>query len=74
MQSIGGLNQTVETPYSHIVVLEDLMVPMRDGTRLAADVYRPATDAVPEQKPLPALLCGGWYDSYTRATLDTFMA
>jgi uncharacterized protein len=42
--------------YGHLVVLEDLLVPMRDGVRLAADVYRPATDGIPEKRPLPALL------------------
>lgn len=45
-----------DAPYSHIVVFEDLMVPMRDGIRLAADIYRPAREGVPEEKPLPALL------------------
>lgn len=32
------------------------MVPMRDGIRLAADVYRPGVAGTPEAKPLPALL------------------
>ncbi|MBI3979990.1 MAG: CocE/NonD family hydrolase [Chloroflexi bacterium] len=36
-----------------VVVAKDLMVPMRDGTRLATDVYRPAVDGevVPGQFP-----------------------
>ncbi|MGH7774192.1 MAG: CocE/NonD family hydrolase [Candidatus Binatia bacterium] len=42
--------------YSHIVVLEDIMVPMRDGVRLASDVYRPALEGVPAGEPLPTLL------------------
>lgn len=45
-----------DAPYSDIVVLEDLMVPMRDGIRMAADVYRPAREGIPEEKPLPVLL------------------
>ena len=32
------------------------MVPMRDGIRLATDVYRPARDGVPVAEPLPVLL------------------
>lgn len=32
------------------------MVPIRDGIRLAADIYLPAAEGVPEDKPLPALL------------------
>lgn len=29
---------------------------------------------VEEHPDVPVYLCGGWYDSYTRATLDTFVA
>src|SRR5579883_3189093 len=35
----------------------DLQIPMRDGARLAADLYRPRGDT-----PLPALLCRTIYD------------
>lgn len=45
-----------DTLYSHVVVFEDIMVPMRDGVRLTADVYRPAREGVPEDDPLPAVL------------------
>ncbi len=36
-----------------VVVSHDVMVPMRDGVRLAADLYRPAT---PEGEPVPGRL------------------
>ena len=31
----------------------DVMVPMRDGVRLATDIYRPASNGVPRAEPLP---------------------
>jgi putative CocE/NonD family hydrolase len=39
-------------PEPEVVVLGDLMIPMRDGVRLATDVYLPQSRA----EPLPALL------------------
>jgi putative CocE/NonD family hydrolase len=39
-----------------LVVERDVMVTMRDGIRLATDVYRPAKDGVPLPGPFPALL------------------
>jgi putative CocE/NonD family hydrolase len=35
---------------------ENLMVPMRDGVRLATDIYRPARGGVPVEEKLPVLL------------------
>ncbi|MGH2585029.1 MAG: CocE/NonD family hydrolase [Dehalococcoidia bacterium] len=35
---------------------DDVLVPMRDGVRLAADIYRPALDGRPAPGPFPALL------------------
>ena len=40
----------------------DVMVAMRDGVRLAADVYRPALDGRPAPGPFPALLERTPYD------------
>jgi putative CocE/NonD family hydrolase len=34
----------------------DVMIPMRDGIRLAADIHRPAHDGQPVAEPLPVLL------------------
>ena len=42
-------------------------VAMRDGVRLAVDVFRPTTDGAPVEEPLPAL----WtHARYHRASLD----
>jgi len=35
---------------------DDVLVPMRDGVRLAADIYRPALDGRPVPGPFPALV------------------
>src|SRR5512145_625204 len=35
---------------------ENLMIPMRDGVRLATDLYRPARDGRPVEEKLPVLL------------------
>lgn len=39
-----------------VVVHRDVMVAMRDGIRLAADIYRPAHDGRVVQAPLPVIL------------------
>ncbi len=39
-----------------VVVHRDVMLAMRDGIRLATDIYRPARDGVPAGKSLPVLL------------------
>ncbi|MBI1735854.1 MAG: CocE/NonD family hydrolase [Candidatus Rokubacteria bacterium] len=43
-------------PEYDVVVMKNVAVAMRDGTRLAADVYRPARDGAFVAGPLPALL------------------
>ena len=43
-------------PDYDVVVMKNVSVAMRDGTRLCADVYRPARDGAPVSEPLPALL------------------
>jgi putative CocE/NonD family hydrolase len=45
-----------------IVVARDVMVPMRDGVRLATDVYRPAANGEPLPGRFPALLGRTSYD------------
>ena len=47
-----------QAPDRYGVVLHagDVMVPMRDGVRLATDVYRPARGGVPVETPFPVLL------------------
>ena len=43
-------------PEYDVVVMKNVSVAMRDGTRLCADVYRPARDGAFVAEPLPALL------------------
>jgi putative CocE/NonD family hydrolase len=53
------------TPYG-IVVAKDVLVPMRDGIRLATDLYRPAREGEPEPGAFPTLLCRTPYDKTDR--------
>lgn len=43
---------------------QSIYVPVRDGTRLAVDIYRPMTPAGVEEKPLPVIF---YYARYWRA-------
>lgn len=47
---------TDRAPDSEFVVETNVMIPMRDGVRLAADVYRPAKDGRPIAGRFPTLL------------------
>ena len=49
-------------PEYGIVVAKDVMVPMRDGIRLATDIYRSARDGEPVPGPLPTILGRTSYD------------
>ena len=49
-----------------INLAKDLMVTMRDGTRLATDLYRPAQDGEPLAGPFPTILCRTPYDKTDR--------
>jgi uncharacterized protein len=53
--------RTQDTPFD-VVVMRDLMVPMRDGVRLATDVYLPARDGVPLPQRFPVILERTPYD------------
>jgi putative CocE/NonD family hydrolase len=50
------------SPQSDVARELDVMIPMRDGVRLATDIYRPANAGVPTADPLPALLQRTPYD------------
>lgn len=50
------------TPPADVHVTRDVMVTMRDGVRLAMDIYRPAVAGVPIATPLPVLLERTPYD------------
>ena len=45
-----------------VVLHRDVMIPMRDGTRLATDIYRPGRDGRPQHAPLPVILERTPYD------------
>jgi putative CocE/NonD family hydrolase len=51
-----------EAPYEAVLFEADFKMPMRDGVRLASDIYRPATDGEPVAEPLPVLLQRTPYD------------
>jgi putative CocE/NonD family hydrolase len=43
-------------PKYDVVVSKDVMVPMRDGVRLACDIYRPALNGTPAEGKFPVIL------------------
>ncbi len=45
-----------------VVIAKDVMVPMRDGVRLATDIYYPARGGERERGPLPTILGRTSYD------------
>ena len=49
-------------PYEAIQVESNFMLPMRDGVRLATDVYRPGRDGAPVDERFPVLLHRTPYD------------
>ena len=57
------MKQESSLPEYGIVVAQDLMVPMRDGVRLATDLYRPANpDGSPVEGEFPVILGRTSYD------------
>ena len=48
--------ESAAPPYEAVQVEDNFMVPMRDGMRLATDVYRPARDGEPVDERFPVLL------------------
>ena len=55
-----------EAPFA-VAVTSDVMIPMRDGTRLATDLYQPSRDGTPAPGRFPALLMRTPYDKTLRA-------
>ena len=54
----------VSKPDHGVVIAQDIFVPMRDGVRLATDVYRPALDGEPVSGGFPVIL---WRTSYDKS-------
>ncbi len=52
-------------PYG-IVIAKNVMIPMRDGVRLATDIYYPARDGQIESGPFPTILGRTSYDKEAR--------
>ncbi len=52
----AGAAAQAPAAYEALLFADDVMVPMRDGVRLATDVWRPARNGVPVDEPLPVLL------------------
>ena len=57
-------------PHDALRFATDLMVEMRDGIRLATDVYRPARAYEPIDEPFPVLLHRTPYDKGSRGLVD----
>ncbi len=53
-----------------VLFAKNLMVPMRDGVKLATDIYRPAAGGVPEAAKLPVLLNRTPYNKEARGTVQ----
>lgn len=51
-----------EAPYDVVLAERDFMMPMRDGVRLATDIYRPTDSGKIVTEPLPVLLQRTPYD------------
>jgi uncharacterized protein len=56
-------------PYPGVERQVDVMVPARDGSLLAADIYRPARDGKPVDEKLPVLLHRTPYDKSAKAAV-----
>jgi putative CocE/NonD family hydrolase len=52
----GGSSRAPQAPAYEVVVTKDVMIPTRDGVRLATDLYRPAHNGVAVPDRLPVLL------------------
>ena len=64
------MTHPLSQPEFDVVIARDVMIPMRDGTRLATDVHRPARDGEPLPGPFPLLLIRTPYDKSAPAQLQ----
>lgn len=78
---MNGINDAQSLPDpvpagDQVVLHRDVMVEMRDGVRLATDVYRPARDGVALDAPRPVLLERTPYgkDKISRSEIDAAMS
>src|SRR5260370_996597 len=54
-----------------VAVLQNVMIPMRDGVKLATDIYRPARNGVPVDARFPVLLERTPYTKEMVGKIDT---
>lgn len=54
-----------------MVIAKDVMVPMRDGVRLATDIYRPAINGEPVPGKFPTILIRTSYDKAAQRYVST---
>jgi putative CocE/NonD family hydrolase len=57
-----------------VAVETNVMVPMRDGVRLATDIYRPANEGQPLEEKLPAILTRLPYNKDGQASIGRYYA
>ena len=57
-------------PEHGIVIARDVMVPMRDGVRLACDIYWPANNGAVLPGPFPTILLRTSYDKVAPRYVD----
>jgi len=62
-----GSPGTPHVPSEAVLAERNAMVRMRDGVRLATDIWRPARGGVPVDGKFPVLLLRTPYDKATRA-------
>lgn len=63
----------VAAPYDVVLAEHNLMIPVRDGMKMATDVYRPARNGVPVEGRFPVLLNRTPYDKGSLASqAETF--
>ena len=60
--ALRGMAARVQEPEYETVVTRDVMVPMRDGVRLATDIYRPARNGAAVEQRFPVILERTPYD------------
>jgi|TARA_B100000315_G_scaffold258797_2_gene312200 hypothetical protein len=69
---MGALENQMAGELFDVVVEENVMVPMRDGVRLALDIYRPAESGKALEGPLPVLLLRTPYNKVVRENLLSY--
>jgi len=66
---VAPLLAQLEAPYD-VVASKDVMIPMRDGAKLATDIYRPGRNGASVEGRFPALLLRTPYNKTDRAAFS----